>query len=1491
MVPADGSYFVEVYSLEGETGNYAFQVLDLASAIPAITLDNNETVSLAERGQRAVVKLDAQEGQSLWFDSLSNDDQFDWDDTFEYSWWLYSPGLGLLSDATWGTDGMLNISAAGTYYLMFRNELSQAQDISFNVRDATNAMTLAAGQTISGSLTTDFETQIYRLPMTAGQTIWLDHLSVSGLDFFESVPWNLRSATGSAVISSSLGTDGAIHATADSEFFLTISGAAYANPVDYEFRVLDASTATSITLDTDISGTLESGETTHLFRLEGSADQRLWFQNLQEGLSGISWQLARPVSGSTTGLLALFNTSMANDRVADLPDDGTYFLAIEGRSNSETADYSFRVNTPGVTNQPLEPGSRVAGLIENPGDRVVYSFHGEPGQLLLIDNLATEAYYFPFSLQLPDGSVEPLSGGSPELFRVSQNGVHQLTVSGRDVQTGAFAFELIDVQAAPVLALGDELSGRLNPAGEFDVYQFPGAKGQRLMLDYISADAEAYWSLFNSAGYVLEQDQYLDADYLITLPADDTYYLVLHSWSPFEEPVNYQFAVRATRTVAEKLNVGSGAGGPLRFSYDAEFNQLVFLQDNSGHVATFTLDATNGNVLESRRVVGQPDPESNESDDQVYTYTYTASGLVDTVTDPLGRQSDYDYDLRGLLQSVTMSLGTVDEQVMRYEYDAVGNRTAAINANGNRTEYDFDELNRLVRVTQADPDGAGPLTAPVTEFSYDANGNLETATDARGNTTTNTYDPLNRRVSSVDQLSNLTQFVYDARGNVTRLVDPLGNSATNEYDDRDRVVQNTDPEGGVTRFVYDFDDNLVALIDAVGNETRFEYDARGRLVGELDPLGNRTAFAYDANNNLVQKSDRIGRVTEFAYDELDRVIAETWINPDGVTIANAIDYTYDIANNLVSVHDSYSSLAFAYDDRDRVVTVDNAGTPDAPHVMLTYTYDAIGNVLTVSDAIEGAAGAIASYQYDSLNRIVQTLQSGNSTNDKRVDFTYNPLGQFANIDRYTDLQGTQLVVGTVFAYDRLNRLEDLRHNNGTDDVAFYEFTYDTASRLATINDADGLSTFSYDDRSQLTGADREAGDTRGDESYTYDANGNRIASHVHGTGYQTGDGNRLLNDGTYNYAHDDEGNLIRRTEIATGALREFEFDHRNRLVSVTDRDGVGIPMQRVEFRYDVLGRRILKHVDDTPADGVDGFFEQYVYDGDNIILDFVDADGGGATASSVVSRRYLHGPAIDQVLAQDDGAGGVHWLLSDHLGTIRDLADNAGLVVNHIVYDAFGNVLSQTNDTVESRYLYTGREFDGEVGLHYYRARYLDSSVGRFLSEDTIGFSGGDVNLYRYVGNWPNRLRDPVGLFGVGGPGLDRDGSVTEYSNGAGELEQVDFNLPDEDPSDAAAEQRKARLKAEHEQEKANRGPLEKFWDDIGDYLRGCISGKEDRKNAANRAEQLRLLKKLQGGLTSEQQYDLEDAEYDAGDRRCPSHRSFGLFRGCRGGADNSRRA
>ena len=175
-----------------------------------------------------------------------------------------------------------------------------------------------------------------------------------------------------------------------------------------------------------------------------------------------------------------------------------------------------------------------------------------------------------------------------------------------------------------------------------------------------------------------------------------------------------------------------------------------------------------------------------------------------------------------------------------------------------------------------------------------------------------------------------------------------------------------------------------------------------------------------------------------------------------------------------------------------------------------------------------------------------------------------------------------------------------------------------------------------------------------------------------------------------------------------------------------------------------------------------GTTTRFVYDRDNVALEF--------TGSAIPSVRYLHGTMVDQVLAQEK-SGQTSWMLTDQLGSVRDLVSNAGAVVGHFTYDSFGQVVSAASTgTVDSRYKFTGRELDSETGLYYYRARYYDSRVGKFIGQDPIGFRAGDRNLYRYVGNGPLDATDPSGRLKYGQVNNTQARSVRYRTQGGGDF-------------------------------------------------------------------------------------------------------------------------
>jgi RHS repeat-associated protein len=302
----------------------------------------------------------------------------------------------------------------------------------------------------------------------------------------------------------------------------------------------------------------------------------------------------------------------------------------------------------------------------------------------------------------------------------------------------------------------------------------------------------------------------------------------------------------------------------------------------------------------------------------------------------------------------------------------------------------------------------------------------------------------------------------------------------------------------------------------------------------------------------------------------------------------------------------------------------------------------------------------------------------------------------------------------------------LTHQKGSTTYADYQWTYDQLNRITQFISLDGTSNYSYNDRDELMGTDSTY---QSDEQYSYDANGNRTS-----TGYETGGNNQLLSDGTYRYEYDDEGNRNRRINLQTGEITEYQWDYRNRLIAVITKDNTDSVTKTVVYKYDAFDRRISKTISAT---GI-SWSDQFVYDSENIVLSF---DGNG-----IETHRYLHGPLVDQVLADEGANGEIGWALSDNQRTVRDIISSDGSLLNHIRYDSFGQVSEKTNSTYSFLYGYTGREIDEETDLNFYRARYYDSSIGRFITQDPIGFNAGDTNLYRYVNNNPINLIDPLGL-------------------------------------------------------------------------------------------------------------------------------------------------
>jgi len=615
-----------------------------------------------------------------------------------------------------------------------------------------------------------------------------------------------------------------------------------------------------------------------------------------------------------------------------------------------------------------------------------------------------------------------------------------------------------------------------------------------------------------------------------------------------------------------------------------------------------------------------------------------------------------------------------------------------------------------------------------TAYTYDSKGNTLTvtklATTANAVTTTFTYEPVFNQVATVtDPLNHTTTFGYDAKGNLTTITNALSKTTTITVNTQGQPLTITDPLSNVTTFTYELGD-LVKVKDPLNRETQRMLDAAGRLRSVTNPLGQKALYTLDALDRVTQLTDAITGVTGFTYDANSNLLTVTdsksqqtvytYSNMNRTAtrkdpLLKTETYTYDNNGNVATVTDRKSQVTtYTYDPLDRKTkTTFHDGT--STH----YSYDAGNRATQVQEKNSGGTvTATITRTYDGLDRLTQEV-----TAQGTVNYAYD------NASRRTSL--TVAGQPTVnYTYDNANRLTTIQQGTSTVTLG-----YDNADRRTSVSYPNGNSvTYAYNAASELTSLTfKQGGTVIGDLTYTYDLAGNRIKTGgtfartnippaLTTTSYNANNQQSMF--GTNTLTYDLNGNLATVTDA--GVTTTYTWNSRNQL------SGISNPGFAASFTYDSFGRRTGKTIQGTTTN--------FVYDGLNPVQE---------KAGATVTANLLLGLGLDEFFTRTDGAGS-RVLLTDALGSTIGLGDGAGTLQTQYTYEPFGYA-SQTGQANGNSYKYTGREDDGS-GLYYYRARYYHPRLQRFISEDPIGFGGGDVNLYGYVGNRPTRFVDSKGL-------------------------------------------------------------------------------------------------------------------------------------------------
>ncbi len=178
----------------------------------------------------------------------------------------------------------------------------------------------------------------------------------------------------------------------------------------------------------------------------------------------------------------------------------------------------------------------------------------------------------------------------------------------------------------------------------------------------------------------------------------------------------------------------------------------------------------------------------------------------------------------------------------------------------------------------------------------------------------------------------------------------------------------------------------------------------------------------------------------------------------------------------------------------------------------------------------------------------------------------------------------------------------------------------------------------------------------------------------------------------------------------------------------------------ITYTYDPAGRRIKKNV-------VGSYIVKYVYDGGQVIAEYDD---------STLLRKYIYGARVDEpvCMLENPASDGIdvadnnatYYYHFDGLGSVVALSNSNGDSCQSYEYSAYGQVAASDPNFLANPYMFTGRRFDIETGLYYYRARYYNPHIGRFMQTDPVGYG------YAYCGNNPLSYTDPSGLFSINIP-------------------------------------------------------------------------------------------------------------------------------------------
>jgi RHS repeat-associated protein len=832
----------------------------------------------------------------------------------------------------------------------------------------------------------------------------------------------------------------------------------------------------------------------------------------------------------------------------------------------------------------------------------------------------------------------------------------------------------------------------------------------------------------------------------------------------------------------EEILPDPDGGGPLaaptlHWGHDGDGNVTSY-EDASGNFYYFIYNSRNEMVEED-----DPSPDGGHTPGPVWHWVYDATGALTETIDPMNRVTqlvrDGDSNVIQTIAPNPATGGAGDASTTTYDtFDLDNEKLSETTPNGATTSWQRDDLGRTTTTTQPVPEPGE--AAPVWQDFYNADSELTQEIDPLGRSQTTTLDGMGRAIGQTAFTGVQTAWTYNNLSEIlttTLGTGTLAETSTNTWDALGRKTAVQDANG-TTQMAFDLAGRMTSLADSDSNQTVWVRDNLGRVTSEQNPSGTAT-FSYDTNSNLTKEVDRLGQERDFVFDDLNRETAEKWMS--GSTVVNTIATAYNADGEVTSTGDNYSNYAFAYSGQGKVTSVDDAGTPGAPHVALASQYDTQGDRTSLAATLNGTADFINTYTLDALSRLREIDQQGqsggNAVAEKSIYMKLNGIGDITEIDRSNMVNAgpQQTTPGwTLVSYDTttglLDGIDDITAGTSIDDLTY---THDTLARIATFSSIDGTATYGYDHTSQIVSAaytTATGGHQPANVSFSWDPNGNNAT-----TGSVVAPNNEVTNDGTFTYQFDADGNRTVRTRVSSDYASDYKttynWDYRNRLTDVEFFDNNNVLTKHVHYVYGVYDNLIGEDIDSTGSGSYDTTENFVLNVSPKLPVQVLSISGTiDASAPADTLLKFVNGNLVDRLLnalglsgvdvvAADEAveslaaSGAVNWMLTNNQGTPTDTVNSNGTLIDHRVFSPFGQKVYDSEPMVDLFQGFAGGIADANTGFVKDGERWYDPKAAVWISVDPAGFGASHANLTRHVRNNVVNQVDPSGLAvdGVGG--------------------------------------------------------------------------------------------------------------------------------------------